>query len=635
MTCYKILLIIADVLTIPISLFLSLLLRFDTHIPATYYLFFKVTHPIICLIFISVFFISGLYKSLWKYASIQELFQISLAVPLANLCAFSYGLFTQQLFPKSIYIINTLILLFCTSGIRINYRLFRRLKYRLLEHLSAANIPNIMIVGAGTAGLTVLKEYQSTKLLGRVRVFLDDNPQKKHCLLHGIPVAGCCNDLPKFVSQYNISQIILALPSVSKKRIAEILQLADHTSCKVLIFPGVSNSLTNESTLKQLRPVQIEDLLGRDEIILDNHLITHYIQNQTVMVTGGGGSIGSELCRQISKLHPRKLIIFDIYENNAYDLQNELLRNGFPVQNLDILIGSVRDLKKLEQVFEKYHPDIIFHAAAHKHVPLMESNPTEAIKNNIFGTYNVAKCALNYKAKKFILISTDKAVNPTNVMGASKRFCEMIIQAISHSSEFTEFCAVRFGNVLGSNGSVIPLFKRQIEAGGPVTITHPDIIRYFMTIPEAVRLILQAMSFAHGGEIFVLDMGEPVKILDLAKNLITLSGLKVGEDIEIQFTGLRPGEKLFEELLMAQKDLHSTSCNKIFVEKPLTLSYQTIMEDLNYLEKSLEQGNDIKAALQKVVPTYHPAPESMKPLPPITKPTTSPKIMPEQAPYAI
>lgn len=639
MIYYKLFLFIFDYLTIACCLFLSLLLRFDAHIPTQYITLFEHNVPIICCLFILAFFISGLYKSLWKYASLQELLQIGIAVPFGTLMVFSYGALMNSLLPKSVYFINMLLLLLGITSFRMSYRFFRRLKYLYIGFKNTKtniHIPNIMIIGAGEAGLIVLKEYQKTKLNGHVCVFVDDNPKKCNCLLQGVPIVGPCKDIPKLVKQYNISQVILAIPTASKKRIAEILQFCHETSCKVMIFPGISNSLNSEASLKQLRPVQIEDLLGRDEIYLDNSILQDCIKDQIVLVTGGGGSIGSELCRQISQFNPKKLIIFDIYENNAYDLQNELLRNGFASQQLEVVIGSVRDALRIERVFEYYHPNLVFHAAAHKHVPLMENNPSEAIQNNIMGTYNVAQCALSHHVKKFILISTDKAVNPTNVMGASKRFCEMIVQAMSSSSTFTEFAVVRFGNVLGSNGSVIPLFKRQIEAGGPVTITHPDIIRYFMTIPEAVRLILQAMSFASGGEIFVLDMGNPVKILDLAKNLIKLSGLKVGEDIKIQFTGLRPGEKLYEELLMGQKDLRSTSCDKIFIEKPLILNYSTIMAQLNELQEALVHNQDIKAVLQKVVPTYHPAPAHNPSETAIDSPEpTSTQTLPSKTGYAI
>lgn len=628
---YKFFLLLADLLSIFFCLLFSLLLRFGTDVPSHFTLYFTQTIPIICCIFLLTFLISGLYKSLWKYASLQEILQIGIAIPLGTLLILAYGILSHQLFPNSVYFINMFLLTFGTIGIRLSYRFFRRVKYIYLDYKTNKThqeLPNVMIVGAGEAGLMILKEYQQTKLSGHVCLFVDDNPLKQHCLLQGILVAGPCKSIPSLIKKYDIKQVILAIPSASKKRIAEILELCHSSSCKIMIFPGIGNSLNSESSLMRLRPVQIEDLLGRDEIILDNTRLTDCIENQVVLVTGGGGSIGSELCRQISMLNPKKLIIFDIYENNAYDLQNELLQNGFPSNKLEVVIGSVRDTIRVQHIFALYHPDIVFHAAAHKHVPLMEDNPTEAIKNNIFGTYHVAKCAVEHHIKKFILISTDKAVNPTNVMGASKRFCEMIIQAMSNTSNFTEFAAVRFGNVLGSNGSVIPLFKHQIEAGGPVTITHPDIIRYFMTIPEAVRLILQAMSFAHGGEIFVLDMGKPVKILDLAQNLIRLSGLQVGEDIEIKFTGLRPGEKLYEELLMGQKDLRSTDCDKIFIEKPLIMDYKTIINELYYLEEILATDGDIKEALQKIVPTYHPAPP-VKPLPE-TKSSTTPEFLPSK-----
>ena len=437
---------------------------------------------------------------------------------------------------------------------------------------------------------------------------IDDNPSKKGKYLHGIKILGNRNDVKRLAEKYDVQEIILAIPSASAKDTRDILKICNETECKLKVLPGMYQLITEEVSVSKLKEVSIEDLLGRDTINIDVESVCNHVNNQVVMITGGGGSIGSELCRQIAAHNPKLLIIFDIYENTTYDIQQELIKK-YPSLKLETLIGSVRNTNRIESVIERYRPNIIYHAAAHKHVPLMEDSPNEAIKNNVFGTYKTARAADKYGVKRFVLISTDKAVNPTNIMGASKRICEMIIQTFSRYSA-TEYVAVRFGNVLGSNGSVIPLFKKQIAEGGPVTVTHPDIIRYFMTIPEAVSLVLEAGANAKGGEIFVLDMGEPVKIADLAKNLIRLSGYKLGEDIEIKYTGLRPGEKLYEELLTKEEGLKKTANALIFVGKPLEFDEVHFLSKLKELEeKANSESYEIKELVADIVPTYHIRPE--------------------------
>ena len=463
-----------------------------------------------------------------------------------------------------------------------------------------------MIVGAGEAGRSVIGEIQNSKYLNqKICCIIDDDPEKVGKYIRGIKIVGDRNSIKKCVRKYNIQQIIITIPSASVVQLRPILDICKETDCELKIMPGVYQLVNGEVSVSKLRPVSIEDLLGREEIQVNLDEIMGYVSNKIVMVTGGGGSIGSELCRQIASHNPKQLIIFDIYENNAYDIQQELIRNN-PDLNLVVLIGSVRDENRLEDIFCKYRPDIVYHAAAHKHVPLMEKSPNEAIKNNVLGTYKLVKMADRWGVKKFVQISTDKAVNPTNIMGASKRICEMIVQTFNKQSD-TDYVAVRFGNVLGSNGSVIPLFKKQIAEGGPVTVTHPDIIRYFMTIPEAVSLVLQAGAYAKGGEIFVLDMGEPVKILDLAKNMIRLSGLTLGRDIEIEFTGLRPGEKLYEELLMDEEGMTDTPNRLIHIGHPIDVNETQLLHALDVLEEAAEnETDDMRLIVESIVPTYHP-----------------------------
>ena len=461
-----------------------------------------------------------------------------------------------------------------------------------------------MIVGAGTSGSVILKEMMTSRHTnGTVVCFVDDDLNKKGKYLNGVPIAGSREDIPSLAREYRVDEIYVALPSAPAKERKKIIEICRETDCRIKVLPGIYQLLNGEVSVAKLREVQIEDLLGRDPIRVNLDEIMGYVQDKVILVTGGGGSIGSELCRQIAGHKPRQLIVFDVYENNAYDLQQELERT-FPDLNLTVLIGSVRNTHRIETVFETYRPDIVYHAAAHKHVPLMENSPNEAIKNNVFGTYKTARAAGRYGAKRFVLISTDKAVNPTNIMGASKRMCEMVVQMMDRRYK-TEFVAVRFGNVLGSNGSVIPLFRKQIAEGGPVTVTHPDIIRYFMTITEAVSLVLEAGAYAKGGEIFVLNMGEPVRILDLAKNLIRLSGYVPNEDIMIEFTGLRPGEKLYEEMLMDEEGMQDTPNKLIHIGKPIEFDEEEFQKQLDELYEIANQDSDhIKEAVQRIVPTY-------------------------------
>ena len=463
-----------------------------------------------------------------------------------------------------------------------------------------------MIVGGGEAGRSLIGEIQNSKYLNQqVICIIDDDPKKQGKYIKGIRIVGDRNSIQRNVKRYNIQQIIITIPSAGSTALRPILDICKETDCELMIIPGVYQLVNGEVRASKLRPVNINDLLGREEIQVNLDEVMGYVAGKVIMVTGGGGSIGSELCRQIAEHRPKQLIIFDIYENNAYEIQQELKRKH-PELDLVVLIGSVRDENRIESIFEKYHPEIIYHAAAHKHVPLMEDSPNEAIKNNVLGTYKMVMMADRFHAKRFVMISTDKAVNPTNIMGASKRICEMIIQTYNKMSE-TEFVAVRFGNVLGSNGSVIPLFKKQIAEGGPVTVTDPEIIRYFMTIPEAVSLVLQAGAYAQGGEIFVLDMGEPVKILDLAKNMIRLSGLKLGQDIEIEFTGLRPGEKLYEELLMDEEGMTDTPNKLIHIGHPIDVDEDKLSYALYVLENAAErETDDMRLIVESVVPTYHP-----------------------------
>ena len=560
--------------------------------------------PVNLIFTVIVFAAFRLYQGIWKYASASDLVNIILAC-LVSAVTQTVGMTLMGLrFPRSYPFMYFAVMTAGISIFRFTYRIlayFRQKQQGLIKEGKT----NTMIVGAGEAGNTLLKELQNSKFVEQnVCCLVDDDPGKIGKYLRGVLVAGNRKDICRLAEEYHIDEIMIAIPSASHAEIQELLDICSQTSCKLKVLPGIYQLVNGEVSVSKLRNVEIEDLLGREPIDTQVESIMGYVSGKVVLVTGGGGSIGSELCRQIARHEPKQLVIFDIYENNAYDIQQELKRD-YPELNLVVLIGSVRNTHRINGVFEKYHPQIVYHAAAHKHVPLMEDSPNEAIKNNVMGTYKTAQAADKYGVSRFVLISTDKAVNPTNIMGASKRLCEMVIQMMNNRSK-TEFVAVRFGNVLGSNGSVIPLFKKQIEEGGPVTVTHPDIIRYFMTIPEAVSLVLQAGARAKGGEIFVLDMGKPVKILDLALNLIRLSGLKPYEDIDIVFTGLRPGEKLYEELLMDEEGLQSTDNKLIHIGKPIDFDEELFIHQLEELDElSRMDSPKIKEKVMEVVPTYH------------------------------
>ncbi|NMA84925.1 MAG: polysaccharide biosynthesis protein [Epulopiscium sp.] len=592
-----------DIIAINAAFYLALYLRFDGKIEPQYLKVYIDNIIPITIIKLVVFTYFKLYKSLWKYASVEELFQVGVSAVVSNTAVLSYLFIQQSHLPRSIYIIVPILDIFFIGGIRLSYRILRFLPET--ESRIKTQAKRVMIIGAGDAGAMIIRELKNHKQLNSVPVaIIDDDVKKEGTRINGVPILGQRYDIMSICIKKKIDEIIIAIPSASKKEIKEIVNECKRTKAKVRIVPGMYELIGGKINMQQIRDVQIEDLLGREEVTLHNEEISSYLMGKKILVTGGGGSIGSELCRQIIKFHPHQLIILDIYENNAYDLQNELQKK-YPHINLKIIIASVRDQKRIDEIIGEIRPDVIFHAAAHKHVPLMEDNPKAAIKNNVFGTFNVVQAADKYGVGRFVMISTDKAVNPTNIMGASKRLCEMIIQSMDKQSK-TEFVAVRFGNVLGSNGSVIPLFKKQIQEGGPVTVTHPEIIRYFMTIPEAAQLVLQAGGMAEGGEIFVLDMGEPVKITNLAEDLIRLSGLEPYEDISIQFTGLRPGEKLFEELLLDEEGMENTKYQKIFIGKPLTLDYKLLLNNLENLKNLIDIGSDekIKDYVSEIVPTY-------------------------------
>ena len=514
----------------------------------------------------------------------------------------------QYPIPSKLLFTYALVLTGITTGTRFSYRIMRNMRHKAQNR---KNGTRVMIIGAGDAGNTVIKEItNSSYSTMTIKCIIDDDEGKWGRFIQGIKIVGGRDRIVEYAALYGIDEIFIAIPSANRATMKALVEICKETSCKLRTLPGIYQLVNGEVNVSKLRDVDVEDLLGRDPIKVDLDSILNYVRNQTIMVTGGGGSIGSELCRQIAGHKPARLIIVDIYENNAYEIQQEL-KHKYPNLDLVVLIASVRNTNRINHIMEEYRPDIIYHAAAHKHVPLMEVSPNEAIKNNVFGTWKTAQAAVQNGVKKFVLISTDKAVNPTNIMGASKRICEMVIQTYNRHYD-TEFVAVRFGNVLGSNGSVIPLFKNQIAAGGPVTVTHPDIIRYFMTIPEAVSLVLQAGVYAKGGEIFILDMGEPVKILDLAKNLIRLSGYKVDEDIKIEFTELRPGEKLYEELLMSEEGLMDTENKLIHIGKPIEFDETLFYVQLNNLKRAVEnECDDVRSLIQEIVPTYSPQSEDM------------------------
>ena len=604
----KILLIIlADVLATALAFFVGLWWRYDfsfqeirmAHIEG----YLSAIGPW-CLITVVALSVWKLYSCIWAFVSTPEVFRILGAYSTLAVVGVGVFHFDGMIMPRSSMAAGFLLSLLFTICIRFSYRLWRTVQ-RNLNHMAHPNRRrNIMLIGAGDAGRALAMEFNNSDFIqDHLSCVIDDNPAKQNKHLCGVPIVGDRKDIPAAVKKYQISKIIFAIPSCSAKARKEILDICTTTGCEVQTLPGIFQMVNGEVSVSKLRKVDPQDLLGREPIRVNLEEIFDYIHGKTVLVTGGGGSIGSELCRQIASAKPEQLIIFEIYENSAYDIQMELKRR-YPDLNLQVLIGSVRNTNRVDYVVGKYKPDLIFHAAAHKHVPLMEDSPNEAIKNNVFGTYKMAKAAAKYGVRRFVLISTDKAVNPTNIMGASKRLCEMVVQMMNRESN-TEFVAVRFGNVLGSNGSVIPLFKKQIEAGGPVTVTHPDIIRYFMTIPEAVSLVLQAGYYARGGEIFILDMGEPVKIDTMARNMIRLSGYEPDVDIKVVYTGLRPGEKLYEELLMKEEGLQETANKLIHIGKPIDMDDERFKDQLNRLEKACKaEVSNMKDIVAEVVPTY-------------------------------
>ena len=657
-------LMIFDVIAVNFSYFFALLLRFDlqySNIPDNYLQAFIHFCPIYSVAVVVIFLALGLYNSIWRFASFSELNRI-LAATVATVAFHTVGItILLQRMPVSYYLFGATMQFILVTSVRFVYRYITLERTKLEREQNPHH--NVMIIGAGSAGMVILREIKTTKAMAaKPCCFIDDNPNKWGRHMGGVPVAGGRDKILESVRKYHIDQIMVAMPTASPKDKRDILNICKETQCELMSLPGVYQLANGEVSLSKMRPVAVEDLLGRDPIRVDMDEIFCYLKGKTILVTGGGGSIGSELCRQIAAHGPKRLIIFDIYENNAYDIEQEL-RRRYRDLDLVVLIGSVRDSRRINSVFAQYRPDIVYHAAAHKHVPLMETSPNEAIKNNVVGTYKTAYAAMKYGTKRFVLISTDKAVNPTNIMGASKRLCEMVIQSMDavsregntdvlpflyahqdtnidgqavqdpmdhtavdspdsekadakHAIESipegggTRFVAVRFGNVLGSNGSVIPLFKKQIEAGGPVTVTHPDIVRYFMTIPEAVSLVLQAGAYARGGEIFVLDMGEPVKIDDLARNLIRLSGYEPDVDIAITYTGLRSGEKLFEEKLMAEEGLMKTANDLIHIGQPIPFDTEQFLRDLKELVgASYENNAHIVEMVERIVPTFHPAGE--------------------------
>lgn len=601
-------LVIMDMMSILLVSFAALYIRYDFSFQDIDPMFFKHCENLLLPNIIGTllfFVIWKLYRSVWRYASANELVNIVGATACASIAQFIYCKFTDNRMPRSYSVLYFFLLTLAISCIRFGYRILRIINNKRLNLVGRDHCANVMIIGAGAGGDMILKEIENSRYLSmRAKCIIDDQPGCHGKLMRGVPIVGGRESILDAVGQYSIDEIIFAIPSASVQTRKEILDICKESGCKLRTIPGTYQLINGDVSVSNLKEVDIEDLLGREPIRINTEEVLDHVSGKVILVTGGGGSIGSELCRQIAAHHPKQLIILDIYENNAYDIQQELLRK-YPELNLAVLIASVRNEERIDSIFETYRPNIVYHAAAHKHVPLMEDSPHEAIKNNVFGTYKVAQAADRYGTDKFVLISTDKAVNPTNIMGASKRLCEMLIQTMNCCSR-TNYVAVRFGNVLGSNGSVIPLFKKQIAEGGPVTVTHPDIIRYFMTIPEAVSLVLQAGAYAKGGEIFVLDMGEPVKILDLATNLIKLSGYRVGEDIEIKFTGLRPGEKMYEELLMNEEGLKETANKMIFIGKPIEFDEEQFREQLKELERAaVDETSDIRAEVEKIVPTYH------------------------------
>ena len=601
-----VLLMIADALLMNLVQVFSLVLRYEFHVYVmaasdhlSNILFFMPVYTVITLL---IFHLLGLYSSLWEYAGIDEAFRILAAAVIASALQYVLMLLLGRTVPRSFPILNAVFLTVAVGGVRFSYRIIRSMAHR--RHRK--RMVRTMLIGAGDAASVALKDLSDSEhSRNKIVCIIDDDPIKQGRRLRGVPIVGGRERIPEAVERYQIDQIILAIPSATAAQRREITAICQSTGCETKLLPSITQIASGRLDIRQIRKVQIEDLLGRDSVKVNLEEIAGYVEGKVILVTGGGGSIGSELCRQISAHNPSRLLIFDICENGAYDIQQEL-RRRYPNLPLTVLIGSIRDKARLESIFAEYRPQIVYHAAAHKHVPLMEDSPREAVKNNVFGTRNLCEAADRYGVETFVQISTDKAVNPTNVMGATKRICEMIVQTFSRHSD-TKFVCVRFGNVLGSSGSVIPLFRRQIEQGGPVTVTHKDVIRYFMTIPEAVSLVLQAGAFAKNGEIYVLDMGEPVRIDDLARNMIRLSGYEPDVDIEIRYVGLRPGEKLYEELLLDEEGIRSTANNLIFIGKPLEIDETAFARQLIELEEvSHRPDGDVRTMLQEIVPTYQP-----------------------------
>lgn len=633
----RLLLMVYDFIAVIVSFGIALWLRFDckvTSVEPQYLTNYTKTIIIYALFCLVVFWFLRLYKSIWRFASYSELMRVILATVVTGVIYTGSLLIFNLHMPVSYYVIGITVQFIATLGIRFFYRFVLLLRGRTNNEVQKKNV---MIVGAGSAGQMLFRDIKHAKETNEtVACFIDDNPNKWDRYIEDVPVFGSRDHILEAVGKFKIEKIYVAVPSANPQDKRDILRVCNETSCELMNLPGMYQLYTGQVSVSKMKKVQIEDLLGREPIKPNMDEVFAYVRNKVVLITGVG-SIGSELARQIASHNPKQLILFDVYENNAYDIQLEL-RKKYPNLDLVTLIGSVRDSRKMFDLFKKYRPQIVYHAAAHKHVPLMEDSPCESIKNNAMGTYKTAYAAMVHGCEKFVLISTDKAVNPTNIMGASKRLCEMIIQAFAakikegkayeipqlftHEEDMierpeikealkttqTEFVAVRFGNVLGSNGSVIPIFKRQIEAGGPVTVTHPDIIRYFMTIPEAVSLVLLAGTYAHGGEIFVLDMGEPVKITTLARNLIRLSGYTPDVDIKLEFTGLRPGEKLYEEKLMAEEGLKKTKNDLIHIGCPIPFDINEFLDELDgLLDAAYRNEDDMKERVQKIVSTYHPA----------------------------
>ena len=615
----SLLLVLADVLTILFGYFFALFLRFDFRfntIEEQYLTGYLRSILIWALLAVVVFRLFRLYSSIWSYVSTTEVYLILGAYCVLFFVYLAYALITGLHMPRSYYVMGILICFCITVASRFSYRFVRLFLNRSRKNANgkADEGEHVMVIGAGAAAETLIRELRtSDKLNVKVCCAIDDNPNKKGRRIAGVPIVGDRYTIPEAAETYDIDKIIYAIPSAGAKERSRILEICKETGCKLQILPGIYQIVDEEVSVSRLRDVDLIDLLGREQIQVDTDQILASLAGKTVMVTGGGGSIGSELCRQIATSGPAQLILFDIYENNAYDIQQELLHD-LPQLHLKVLIGSVRDLTRMREVMNACRPDIVFHAAAHKHVPLMEDSPNEAIKNNTIGTWKCAQAAAECGVKKFVLISTDKAVNPTSIMGASKRMCEMIVQMMDRRTPGTTFVAVRFGNVLGSNGSVVPLFRKQIAHGGPVTVTDKNIVRYFMTIPEAVSLILQAAAYAKGGEIFVLDMGEPVKIDDMARNLIRLSGYVPDVDIPIVYTGLRPGEKLYEEMLMDEEGLTDTANHRIHIGRPIEMDDDWFERQLEALDAACgEKDTDVKEMTARIVPTYHDQqPETMQ-----------------------